>query len=89
MGKLYPYGRKSRLNYENRGRRPRFPTKGGEEKSPYGVKFIIVDSIVLDAKPTITLRLTDAQYVLGMFIISDRENLRESDWHRGECGFIR
>jgi hypothetical protein len=47
------------LNYENRGRRPRFPLKGGEEKSPYEGKFIMIIRNVLDAFPTITLRLFD------------------------------
>jgi hypothetical protein len=36
---------------ENRGRRPRFPYKGGEEKSPYSFYFIIALSNVLDASP--------------------------------------
>jgi len=33
--------------------------KGGEEKSPYCSNFIIRDLNVLDAKPTIALRLLD------------------------------
>jgi len=34
-------------------------TKGGEEKSPYFLNFIITDSNVLDVKPTLALRLFD------------------------------
>lgn len=50
---------KTPLNYENRGRRPRFPLKGGEEKSPYEGKFIMIIRNLLDANPTIALRLSD------------------------------
>jgi hypothetical protein len=47
------------LNAENHGRRPRFSLKGGEEKSPYSAKFIMLLQNQLDDYPTITLRLSD------------------------------
>jgi hypothetical protein len=48
------------IKWENRGRRPRLSFEGGEEKSPYCLKFIIMASIVLDVGRTIPLRLTDS-----------------------------
>jgi len=59
MRGLYRFGMITPLNYENRGRRPRFPLKGGEEKSPYAGKFIMIIRNVLDDTPTFTLRLFD------------------------------
>jgi hypothetical protein len=47
------------LKRENRGRRPRFSFKGGEEKSPYGANFSIGSGRLLDGESTIALLLFD------------------------------
>jgi hypothetical protein len=44
---------------ENRGRRPRFPLRGGEEKSPYSDNFSIQSFALLDGERTISLLLSD------------------------------
>jgi O-6-methylguanine DNA methyltransferase len=45
--------------------------KGGEEKSPYSVKFIMFIQILLDDKPTITLRLSDNLQDCKRFFLED------------------
>ena len=57
---MFVAGRRgSGVKRENRGRRPRFPFKGGEEKSPYSPNFSIRSASLLDGECTIALFLGD------------------------------